>query len=110
MCGLYPGAERRNRISRWSNSRITGIEAAPAAGMDALAGPGELRILMAVVIAKVSMLEPFSGEQCQPYGSGLVSTKLRWRVDRRKRLSHAGAGWRYITRCTAGGCAWKRTR
>jgi hypothetical protein len=39
--------------------------------MAAVAGLGELRVFMAIVIAKVSMLEPFSGEQCQPYRSGL---------------------------------------
>jgi hypothetical protein len=39
--------------------------------MAAVAGLGELRIFMALAIAKVSMLEPFSGEQCQPYGPGL---------------------------------------
>jgi hypothetical protein len=39
--------------------------------MAAVAGLGELRIFMSVVIAKVSMLEPFTGEQGQPYGSGL---------------------------------------
>src|ERR1035438_8448756 len=71
ICRLYPGAERRNWISRWSNSRTTGIECASAAGMAALAGLEKLRFFMAVVKAKVSMLEPFSGEQCQPYGPGL---------------------------------------
>jgi hypothetical protein len=32
---------------------------------------GEVQVFMAVVIAKISMLEPFSGEQFHPYGSGL---------------------------------------
>jgi hypothetical protein len=50
--------------------RATGIEGV-SADMAAVPGLGEVRIFMAVVIAKISMLEPFSGEQCHPYGSGL---------------------------------------
>jgi hypothetical protein len=40
--------------------------------MAALAELDKLRVLMAVVKAKVSVLEPFFGELCQPYGPGLA--------------------------------------
>jgi len=50
---------------------VVSYEAFHSAGMAAVSGLGELRIFMTLVIAKVSMLEPFSGEQCHPYGSGL---------------------------------------